>query len=170
MKIELFHTFPCTRDVYEKNINNATVLSLCEGRLPYLKSRVVLEHKPGPGPNQRSWRFRCEADYKLPAAAQKVLGERLGWFEESTLDENEHVLRFKVIPDVLAGRYRCEGEQVYVERDDGQMDRLMTVEIVIAIPIVGGIVERTVADRLKETYAVEFEIQTGYFRGLAAAK
>jgi len=83
------------------------------------------------------------------------------------MDDREHVLRFTVTPDVLAGRYRCEGEQVYVERDDGQMDRLMTVDVSIGIPLVGGLVERTIAERLKETYAVEYQIQTEYFRGLA---
>ena len=95
MKIELVHTFPCTRDVYEKNINNATVLQRCEGRLPYLKSRVLVEQKDDPAANKRFWRFRCEADYKMPAAARKAIGDRLAWFEESVLDEKEHVLRFK---------------------------------------------------------------------------
>lgn len=167
MKIELVHTFPCTRDVYEANINNATVLKMCEGRLPYLKSRVLVEQKADPAAKTRFWKFRCEADYNMPAAARKAIGDRLGWFEESVLDEREHVLRFKVIPDVLAGRYNVGGEQVYVEREDGQMDRLMTVDLNVNILLVGSVIERIVAERLRETYQIEGEIQNEYFRGLA---
>jgi hypothetical protein len=170
MKIELCHTFPCTRAVYEQKINNAKVLEMCDGRLPYLKSRKIVETKEDAAKGTKFWRFRCEADYKMSEAARKVIGDKLGWFEESTFDAKEHRIDFKVTPDVLAGRYRSEGEQLFIERDDGQMDRVMTVEITISIPIVGGMVEKTIAERLKETYAVEYEIQTEYFKGLAAGK
>jgi hypothetical protein len=166
MKIELDHSFPCSRAVYEEKINSAKILEMCEGRLPYLKSRKLMETKEGPGPGQKTWRFRCEADYKMPAAAQKVIGERLGWFEDSTFDPKEHSIKFSVTPDVLSGRYRCNGEQIFVEREDGGMDRLMTVDIQIDVPIVGRIVEKTIAERLKETYAIEFQIQTEFFKSL----
>src|SRR5947209_8658177 len=100
MKIELRHTFPCSRAIYEQKINNAKILELTDGKLPYLKSRKLVEEKEGPGPGQRTWRFRCEADYKMPEAAKKVIGDKLGWFEESTFDPKTHSIKFSVTPDV----------------------------------------------------------------------
>jgi hypothetical protein len=167
MRLELVHSFACSRADYEQKINCAKILEMTDGKLPYLKSRKLVEDKEGPGPNQHSWRFRCEADYKMPEAARKVLGDRLGWFEDSTFDRGEHTIKFSTTPDVLAGRYRCDGQQLFVERDDGGMDRIMTLELTIAIPLVGGMIEKTIAERLKETYAIEYEIQTEFFRSLA---
>jgi hypothetical protein len=164
VKIELVHSFDVARSVYEANINNPEILKMCEGRLAYLKSRDLVESREGPGPNQHFWRFRCEADYKMPAAAQKVIGDKLGWFEESVFDRSEHVIRFQVLPpDRLKGRYKCGGDQVFVERGDGGMDRIMTVEMTVGIPIVGRMVEKHILERLEETYVGEMEIQKEFF-------
>jgi hypothetical protein len=162
MKLELVHSFAVSRDVYEKNINNPVLLKMCEGRLPYVKSRELVE-VTDPTPDQRKWRFRVEADYKLPEAAKKVIGEKLGWFEESVFDRREHLVRFQVLPDVFKERYTCGGEQLFVDTSAETFDRVMTVEIHVGIMIVGRVVESHILDRLKETYAVEYEIQKEFF-------
>src|SRR5688572_8669575 len=112
MKLELVHAFDVSVDFYEKNINNPILLEMCEGRLPYLKSRTLVE-TTDPTPNTRKWRFRVEADYKLPEAAKKVIGEKLGWFEESVLHKKEHKIEFQVLPDVFKDRYKCGGDQLF---------------------------------------------------------
>jgi hypothetical protein len=165
MKLEMVHSFPVTRALYESKINCAEILEMCNGKLPYLKSRALVESKDGPGPDDHTWRFRCEADYKLPEAAKKVLGDRLGWFEESVFDRKQHKIRFWVEPDFFKGRYRCEGEQLFVETDEG-FDRVMTVELEVGVLLVGRIVEKHILERLKETYAVEYEIQKSFFAKL----
>jgi len=165
MKLEMVHSFPVTRAVYESKINCPEIIALTDGKLPYLKSRALVETKDGPGPSQRSWRFRCEADYKLPEAAKKAIGEKLGWFEESVFDSKEHMVRFKVEPDFFKGRYRCQGEQLFVETGSG-FDRVMTVDLEVGVLLVGRLVEKHILERLKETYAVEFEIQKSFFAKL----
>jgi Protein of unknown function (DUF2505) len=166
MKLDMVHSFACSREDYEKNINHPELLKMCDGRLPYLKSRVLVESKEGPGPDQLFFRFRCEADYKMPEAARKILGENFGWFEESVFDRKQHAIRFKVIPDLFKGRYRCEGDQNFVERDDGGCDRLMTIDLEVGIPIVGRLVEKHILERLKETYEVELAIQGEFYSKL----
>lgn len=167
MKIELVHSFDVSRATYEKNINHPELLRRCEGRLPYLRSRTLVEGREGPGPDQYFWRFRCEADYALPEAAKRVIGDRLGWFEDTVFDRREHACRFKIVSDVLQKRYRCQGEQLFVERSDGGLDRLMTVDLTVDILLVGRTVERHIAEKLRETYSVEHEIQRGFFADLA---
>src|SRR5205807_2465081 len=123
-------------ELYENNINNPELLAMCQGRLPYLKSRELSESRKGPGPDQHFWRFRCEADYAMPEAARKVIGDRLGWFEESVFDRKEHTVRFKVLPDFFKGRYRCEGEQLFVETGPDTFDRVMSIELEVGILLV----------------------------------
>jgi hypothetical protein len=167
MKLELVHSFDVSVDFYEKNINHPMLLKMCEGRLPYLKSRTLVE-TTDPTPNTRKWRFRVEADYKLPEAAKKVIGEKLGWFEESVLHKAEHKIDFQVIPDVFRDRYKCGGDQIFVDTGPNTMDRVMTVEMSVGILIVGRVVEGHILDRLKETYAIEYEIQKEFFAKLKA--
>jgi hypothetical protein len=166
MKMDMVHSFPCSRATCEEHLNDPEIIRMCEGKLPYLKSRVLVESKEGPGPDQHFWRFRCEADYKMPEAARKVLGDNFGWFEESVFDRKEHVVRFKVLPDYFKGRYRCEGDQHFVERPDGGVDRVMTIEIEVGILLVGRLVEKHILERLRETYAVEHAIQNEFFTRL----
>ena len=168
MKLDMVHSFACSRDTYETNINNPELLQMCEGRLPYLKSRVLAESKEGPGPDEHYWKFRVEADYKMPEAAKKMIGERLGWFEESVFDRKQHLVRFKVLPDFFKGRYSCEGEQLFVETGADTFDRVMTVELEVGVLLVGRMVEKHILERLKETYAVEHEIQKEFFAKLRA--
>jgi len=166
MKLEMVHSFDVSREFYEININNPILLEMCQGKLPYLKSRDMVESRDGPGPEQHSWRFRCEADYKLPEAAKKAIGSRLGWFEETLFDKKEHTIRFKVVPDFFKGRYRCEGEQLFVETGPETFDRVMTIELDVGILLVGRLVEKHILDRLKETYTVEQGIQKEFFKKL----
>ncbi len=164
MKMEMVHSFEVSRALYEARINDPVLLGMCQGKLPYLKSRDMVESKEGPGPDQHSWRFRCEADYKLPEAAKKVIGDRIGWFEESVFDRKEHSVRFKVLPDFFKGRYRCEGDQLFVETGPDSFDRVMTIEIEVGVLLVGRMVEKHILERLKETYAVEHEIQKEFLK------
>jgi hypothetical protein len=169
MKMEMVHSFEVSRAFYEARINDPVLLGMCQGRLPYLKSRDLVESKEGPGPDQHSWRFRCEADYKLPEAAKKVIGDRIGWFEESVFDRKEHWVRFKVLPDFFKGRYRCEGDQQFVETGPESFDRIMTVEIEVGVLLVGRMVEKHILERLKETYTVEQEIQKEFLKKVRSA-
>ena len=166
MKLDMVHTFACSRQLYETNINHPELLAMCEGRLPYLKARDMVESKEGPGPDEHFWKFRVEADYKMPEAAKKVIGDRLGWFEESVFDRKKHLVRFKVLPDFFKGRYRCEGEQLFVETGADTFDRVMTVELEVGVLLVGRMVEKHILERLKETYAVEHDIQKEFFSKL----
>lgn len=167
MKIELVHSFAVSREVYEKNINHPVLLKMCEGRLPYLKSREMVE-VTDLSPDQRKWRFKCIADYKMPDAAKRVIGDKLEWFEESVFDKKEHLVKFQVLPDFFKGRYRCGGDQLFVDTGPETFDRVMTVEIEVGILLVGRMVEGHILERLKETYAVEYEIQKEFFEKVKA--
>jgi hypothetical protein len=169
MKIEMVHSFATSRDTYEKNINHPALLKMCEGRLPYLKSREIVE-VTDPTPDQRKWRFKCVADYDLPAAARKVIGDKIEWFEESVFDRKEHKVDFKVLPAFFSGHYRCGGDQLFVDTGPDTFDRVMTVEIEVGILLVGRMVEAHILERLKETYAVEYEIQKEFFSKLQAGQ
>jgi hypothetical protein len=167
VKLELVHSFDVSRDTYEKNINHPMILQMCEGKLPYLKSRALVE-TIDLDPNRRKWRFRCEADYKMPEAAKKVIGEKLGWFEESVFDRKDHKIDFEVLPDFFKGRYKCGGDQLFVETGPATFDRVMTVNLEVGILLVGKMVEGHILERLKETYAIEYEIQKQFFAKLLA--
>ncbi len=167
MKLEMVHSFDCSRETYEKNINHPVLLKMCEGRLPYVKSRTLVE-VTDPTPDQRKWRFRVEADYKMPEAAKKVIGEKLGWFEESLFDRKEHLVKFEVLPDVFKDRYKCGGEQLFVDTSEKTFDRVMTVDMSVSILFVSRMVETHILEKLKETYAVEYEVQKEFFAKLQA--
>ncbi len=72
-----------------------------------------------------------------------------------------------IVPDVLAGRYRCEGEQIFADLDPNSFDRIMTVDVTIDILLVGRTVEKHICEKLQETYKVEYEIQKESFAKLA---
>jgi hypothetical protein len=97
-------------------------------------------------------RLRVSPRAELPALAQRALGsKRFSYVQVVDSDDDTMTTRWKVLADVLPDKVQCEGTSRIVPTADG-CERIIEGEIRVAIPLVGGSIERAVLESLEKSY------------------
>jgi hypothetical protein len=97
-------------------------------------------------------RLRVTGKRPLPGFAQAALGmERLSYVQQETSVPGAHKLRWKVVPDKLADRVLAEGTYELLPDADGSV-RAIEGTIDVRIPLVGGRIEKALAEELQKSY------------------
>lgn len=100
----------------------------------------------------------------IPAPVLRVIGgPTVSWEEEGTFHPIDHEWRFEIHPHVMQGRFECNGRYAFVA-DGPATDRLVEADIKVKVPLVGGRVERFIADGLKATMEAEARMLADYLR------
>lgn len=98
-----------------------------------------------------SVRWRFEAD--LPSAARAALDpDRLTWVIRTTF--TGPAATFEVLPDNYADLLRCSGAMAFTSQGAGCVQDV-SGELKVRFPLVGGKVERVIAEGLEEHVAAE---------------
>jgi hypothetical protein len=110
----------------------------------------VIEESEKSGARVR--RIRVTGRRPLPGFAQKALGtERLSYVQEETSIPGAYKLRWKVVPDALPDRVVAEGTYELLSDGDGSI-RAIDGTIDVRIPLVGGRIEKALAEELQKSY------------------
>jgi hypothetical protein len=97
-------------------------------------------------------RLRVTGKRPLPAFAQAALGtERLSYVQVETSVPGAFKLRWKVVPDTMADRVVAEGTYELLPDKDGSV-RAIDGTIEVRVPLVGGRIERALAEELQKSY------------------
>ena len=97
-------------------------------------------------------RIRVTGKKPLPGFAQAALGaERLSYVQEETSIPGAYKLRWKVVPDSLPDRVVAEGTYELLPDGDGSI-RAIDGTIEVRIPLVGGRIEKALAEELQKSY------------------
>ncbi len=129
--------------------------------LPNVAERTVTTREArDDGSIHRVVRYRFSGP--LPAPVTKAIGGGvIGWDEEGTYNPDAHGWTFEIHPHVMQGRFTCAGRYAF-EGNNGATKRIVDADIKVKIPLVGGRVERFIADGLKETMAAEAKLLEEY--------
>lgn len=110
----------------------------------------VLEDSEKNGARVR--RLRVTGKRPLPGFAQKALGaERLSYVQVETSVPGACKLHWKVVPDALPNRVVAEGTYELLPDGDGSV-RAIEGTIDVRIPLVGGRIEKALAEELQKSY------------------
>ena len=125
-------------------------------RLPKLGSPEVLENsRDGDRAHQRI-RYRFTA--QLSGAVTRVVDPgKLTWVDDGRYDLTTHTSRHRILPDNYADRLQASYD-VTLEPLGDSTRRLVTGELTVHVPLVGGRVERAIVDGLEEHANAEGEL------------
>ncbi len=124
--------------------------------LPKLGAPELLENeRDGDHAHQRI-RYRFTAE--LSGAVTRVVDPgKLTWIDDARYDLTNHTSRHRILPDNYADRLQASYD-VTLEPLGDSARRLITGELKVHVPLVGGRVERAIADGLEEHANAEAEL------------
>ena len=124
--------------------------------LPKLGAPELLElQRDGDRAHQRI-RYRFTA--QLSGAVTRVIDPgKLTWVDDARYDLTSHTSRHRILPDNYADRLQATYD-VALEPLGDSTRRLVTGELTVHVPLVGGRVERAIVDGLEEHANAEAEL------------
>jgi hypothetical protein len=131
--------------------------------LPNVAERTVTERQDGPdGSIHRVVRYRFAGP--IPAPALKAIGGAIiSWDEIGDYDPNNHEWRFEIRPHIFPGRITCNGRYCFV-RDGDATVRAVDADMKVNVPLVGGRVEKALAQGLRDNMSAEAELLGRYVK------
>ena len=153
-EITLRHEIECSEDTYwekcffDEEYNRRLFLDVLK-----FPGFTLLEQKNDPGTKTK----KCKIDPPLtgiPAAAKKVIGDRLSYVEEGTLDTKSHRYQFKVIPSTMADKTSVVGELHTEKLGENRVARVAKIKVEVKVFMLGGMVEEKIIGDLRNSYEV----------------
>jgi hypothetical protein len=157
MRFEIRHRFDCTPERLWDLVLDEGYQAAIDQRAAL--NREVLESRATP--DGRFHRIRFVPERSLPSAMQKVLGtERLSYVQEQTWRARDHSMRWRVILDAqaVASRFKSGGDFKIQARAGDTCERVVAGEVSIAVPIMGGRMEKKIIDELTASYQRAAEV------------
>ncbi|HEV8323964.1 MAG TPA: DUF2505 family protein [Myxococcota bacterium] len=158
MKFSLKHTFDATIERYERALFHPALMDFLVPRMPGVKAVEVLEHVEENGVVRRKRRFIPNAPASLPVFARGVKPEMMQWVEDSVYERATHLFRYENVPNippsyrswfVNKGEYRIDAD------GPRRVRRLITGELTLKVPLIGGIGERLIWKEAERNFESE---------------
>jgi hypothetical protein len=153
-EITLRHEIECSADTYwqkcffDEEYNRRLFLDVLK-----FPGFTLLEQKNEAGTKTK----KCKIDPPLvgiPAAAKKVIGDRLSYVEEGALDVKSGRYTFKVIPSAMAEKTTVTGELYTEALGENRIARVAKIKVEVKVFMLGGMVEEKIIGDLKHSYEV----------------
>jgi hypothetical protein len=162
MRFNLEHRFSAPVDDVELAVLDQAYQELLVD-LPNVAERAVeLQEEREDGSVYRVVRYRFGGN--LPGAVERAIGaSTVIWDEVGTFRPDRHEWTFEIQPHVFRGRFTCTGRYGFLADGQGTM-RALDGELRVAVPIVGGRVERAIHEGLVETMDAEAKILERYLQ------
>lgn len=111
---------------------------------------VHVEPMPPRGPTLRT---RVTQNQPMPPVAQKALGvERFRYVQEVERDDVRLATKWAIVPEMFSERVSCRGES-RVSAAEGGCERVIAGKIDVRVALVGGSIERHIAEQVQRGYA-----------------
>ncbi len=97
-------------------------------------------------------RIECESKKELPGFMAKLLGAKhLTYTQLTKLDRSKDTLWWQVIPMAMSDKVTAEGTTVVTAEGD-RSRRVVSGEISVRIPLVGGRIEKVILQEVERSY------------------
>ncbi len=150
MKIDVRHSLPCSverfwqlywDDGFDEQLRRHTAV----------KRELLSETWDG---KIRVRRVRFSPQRELPAPIAAILGaQRLAYEQENRFDQARNEMRWTVLPSLLPGRLTASGRFRIEEDGDDSCVLRIDGDIIVAIPFVGGQVEKAIVTEIERSYS-----------------
>jgi len=158
MKFTLTHHFDTTLERWESVLFLPELSDFVVARMPGVKAIEVLEQNDDGRIVQRKRRFLPNPPASLPFFARGVKPEMMQWVEESVYDRTTHRFTYENVPNIPAS-YRSyfvnRGTYELFEDRPGRVRRLITGELTLKIPLVGGMGEKLIWKEAERNFESE---------------
>jgi hypothetical protein len=154
MKFELKHAFPCSPE----QLWAITDSEEFEQRLAQASAsgRELIEQRTDSGTLYT--RRKISVQRELPSAMTKVLGsDGISYDQETWRPVGGNLLRWKITPFVLQGRFSGEGETEVRATATG-CERIIRGDLTIRVPILGSKMEQRLVDDVSASYTKAADI------------
>lgn len=156
-RFQIRHDFDCTPEAYLAVIDSDEFHERLAARLN-LKERRLLERRDDGDAVLVRWHVVPERDFPAPVRAL-VGGKGLSYVEEERQPRGSLVRHWVVRLDALdASRFRCEGTFELVPLGPARTRRDLDGSVDVRVFGVGGLVERIVAQGIRESYEKTTEL------------
>ncbi|MEK6607451.1 MAG: DUF2505 domain-containing protein [Myxococcota bacterium] len=153
MELSITHEFDCDverywRTFFDEEYNRALYREL------KMRDRTVLEHVSEGGGETIRRVVRVVPDVELPSLVRKIVGESVAYVERSTWSRARSALDVTVELDAPGMRDRFELRGVYAVAPSGpgRVRRDFHAVLSVRVPIVGGQVEKQIAEQTRKSY------------------
>jgi len=164
VEIKYVHTFPDVDvEEFEDYLEDPEFNQQLEN-LPNVASRSVLENKDLGG-GKRYTKVQYEGK-GVPEQAKKIVGEgAVGWIEEVDFNRNIHVHKFRLTPNRMKDKVKCEGQYLLKPLGpEGGTKREVTMNIKVKMLGVGTILERMAKPFLEANAKAEERLARDYIK------
>lgn len=149
MRLEFRHLFPCTAEELWSILDDSAYQAEAT-RAAGVRKEVIESRKEGA---TRVERVRVHVNRELPAPMARALDtDRLSYVQEQRWRDEDHSMKWTVIPDVGARYVQCRGDFRVSNRGKGECERVITGELTVAVPLLGGRMEKKTAEDLQASY------------------
>ena len=150
MKFEIKDKFLVDRERYEKEIYFHPEMNERMDQVIDLKTREILEEEENDTFHRKVQRIIPKRE--LPSALKTVLGGKgLGYVETTTYFKKEHRLDWSIKTEIMSDKIKGGGTINFIE-DHGHVIRHVKGEITASVFGVGGLIERSIVDSIKDSY------------------
>jgi len=148
VRFELKHAFSCTPDqLWEITDSDAFETELAAATQ---SGRELVESNDEGG--VRYARRRISIRRELPGPIAKALGgQQISYDQETWRPLGTNVLRWKITPFVLQGRFSGEGKTEVRATPTG-CERIIRGDLTIRVPVLGGAMEKRLVDDVSASY------------------
>jgi len=156
MQARFAHEFPCDPERFWSTYFSDEYNQGLDERLRL--RRTVLEKVEDDAGIRRLIRFELTAQ-RLPTLVKKVAGDRISYEERSTWRRADGTINLDIDPGVpaLRGKFHMTAVMRVVPARPGSVRREIDATITVRIPLLGGQLERLVADELRKSYDIAAE-------------
>ncbi len=125
--------------------------------------RETLANTPGAGQGgRRLLHVRWTSQRELPGVVKRVLGaDHLSYELIQHMDDERFHMRWEIVPPISKDRFEGRGE-FWIEEAPGGCVRKVNGTIEIRIPIVGGRIEKLLANEIAKSHAANAETAKGW--------
>jgi hypothetical protein len=117
--------------------------------LPNVSQRKVIERRRE-GAKMYS-RLEWCVHGQIPVIAQKIISPDKLTFEEQTIwDDNTQTFVTRIVPHFLKDKFDCRTASAWSACGDAKSRRTFSGTLIIKVPIIGPIMEKTIIDYLKK--------------------
>jgi len=164
MKMDVRHELPAAIDVAWRELHSEAYVT-AQREQTGTAGEVLSEEPQADGRLLRRTRITLGRD--LPSVAANLLGsKRLSYVLEELVDADKHHVEWKVLVDRVSNKVKAGGEFTLEAVSDSVCRRVVTGEIKVSVPFVGGRIEKGIAEELTKSYNATAETARAWLAAL----
>ncbi len=95
---------------------------------------------------------------QLPSVLQKVIGGQVGYTEISVYHKGKHTIDVRTEPTLMKDKWKMMAKYTLTPTAPGKVRRVFEGDINVAVPLVGGRIEKAVIDDMTRSYDVAAQV------------